>query len=123
MKKRINNVLKANLILLLILFGYYFINKYTGFYIPCLFHEITGLKCPGCGITHLVFDLLNFRIIEAFYDNPLVFIYLPFIIMYYFYMIYLYIYDKKDKIISKIPNYVWGLLITITILFGILRNL
>ncbi len=123
MKKRINNVLKANLVLLLILVGYYFINKYTGFYIPCVFYEITGYKCPGCGITHLVFDLLNFKIIDAFHENPLVFIYLPFIIAYYIYMIYLYIHDKKDKVLVKIPNYVWGILIAITIAFGIIRNI
>lgn len=123
MKKRINNVLKANLILLLILVGYCFINKYTGFYIPCLFNEITGYKCPGCGITHLVFDLLNFKIVDAFYENPLVFIYLPFIIAYYIYMTYLYIHDKKDKVLVKIPNYAWGILIAITIAFGIIRNI
>ncbi len=123
MKKRINNVLKANLVLLLILLGYYFINKYTGFYVPCIIYEITGFKCPGCGITHLVFDLLNFKIVDAFNDNPLVFIYSPFIISYYIYMIYLYIYDKKDKVLVKIPNYVWGIIIAITIIYGVVRNL
>lgn len=123
MKKRIIKVLEANLILLLILVGYYFINKYTGFYIPCVFQELTGYKCPGCGITHLVFDLLNFKFVDAFYDNPLVFIYMPFILTYYFYMIYLYVHNKKDKFMNKIPNYVWGILIGITILYGIIRNL
>lgn len=123
MKKRIIKVLEANLILLLILVGYYFINKYTGFYIPCVFQELTGYKCPGCGITHLVFDLLNFKFVDAFYDNPLVFIYMPFILAYYFYMIYLYVHNKKDKFMNKIPNYVWGILIGITILYGIIRNL
>ena len=122
MKKRIIEVLKANAILLLILFTYYIINRYTGIYIPCLFREFTGYKCPGCGVTHLVFDLINFKFVDAFYENPLVFIYLPFIIAYYIYRIYIYIYDKKDKITSKIPNYVWGILIAITILFGIVRN-
>ncbi len=122
MKLRIIKVIKANLILLLIFFAYYFINKYFGFYIPCVFYEITGFKCPGCGITHMLFDLINFRFLEAFYDNPLVFIYLPFIIGYYIYNIYLYIQNKKDKIFIKIPYYVWGILIIITILYGIVRN-
>ena len=123
MKIRKAKVLKANIILLLILIIYYFINKITGLYIPCIFHEITGLKCPGCGITHLIFNLLNFKIADAFHDNPLVFIYLPFIAVYYFYMIYLYIYGKRDKILIKIPNFVWGIIIGITIAFGILRNI
>ena len=28
--------------------------------IPCIFHEITGLRCPGCGITHALMCLLRF---------------------------------------------------------------
>lgn len=28
--------------------------------IPCLFHNITGLKCPGCGMTHAMIALLKF---------------------------------------------------------------
>lgn len=122
MKIRIINVLKANIFLLLILILYYYINKYTGFYIPCIFREITGLKCPGCGITHMIFDMLNFRFVEAFYENPLVFIYFPFIVAYYFYMTYLYIYNKKDNFLTKISNYTWVVLIVITIIYGIVRN-
>ena len=70
MNKRIIHVVKIYIILLLILLIYYFINKYTGIYIPCVFHEITGYKCPGCGITRLFFHLINFQIKEAFFDNP-----------------------------------------------------
>ncbi len=122
MKKRLIKVIIRDGLLLLILISYYFINKKTGFYIPCIFHEITGYKCPGCGITHLVFSLLKLNIHEAFISNPLVFIYMPFIIIYFVYLDYLYIYDKKDKIIKKIPNFVWIILIIITLLYGILRN-
>ena len=122
MRLRILKVIKANLILLLIFFTYYFINKFTGLYIPCIFHEITGFKCPGCGITHLLFDLLNLKIVEAYHENPLVFMYLPFIVAYYFYMTYLYIYNKKDKILIKIPKYIQIILIIITILYGFIRN-
>ena len=123
MRFRIRKVLEANVILLLILFTYYFINKYTGFFIPCIFREVTGYKCPGCGVTHLVFDLIQFKFVEAFYENPLIFILLPFIVIYYVYMTYLYIYNKKEKVISKVPNYVWGIMIVITILYGIIRNI
>ena len=84
-------------------------------YIPCFFRMITGFKCPGCGITHLLFHLVEFKFDEAFYDNPLVFIYLPFILVYYIYNIYLYVYNKRDNIIVNIPEFVWMIIICITI--------
>ena len=119
MKKRLMKVIIRDVLLLLILIGYYFFNKYTGIYVPCIIHEITGLKCPGCGITHLVFALFHLNIKEAFNSNPLVFIYMPFIIFYFTYLDYLYIYEKKDKILKRIPNWVWIILIIITLAYGV----
>ena len=123
MKKRIQKIIIRDILLLIILVGYYFFNKYTGIYIPCIIHEITGYKCPGCGITHLVFALLHLDFHEAFISNPLVFIYMPFMIAYFIYYDYLYIYQKKDKIICKIPNWVWVILIIVTLGYGVLRNM
>lgn len=122
MKKRLNRVIRIYIILLLILVAYYYVNMYTGIFIPCIFRELTGFKCPGCGITHMFFDLINFRFKDAFYDNPLVFIYLPFIIVYFIYISYLYVYDRKDKILVKIPNVFLIILIIITMIYGIIRN-
>ena len=123
MKKKKKKVLLIYLVLLIIFIAYYILNKTTGFYIPCIFHEITGLDCPGCGITRCLFDLVNLRIKDAFLVNPLVFIYLPFIIVYFLYKSYLYIYNKKDKILVKIPNYVMYIILVITIIYGVLRNI
>ena len=123
MRKRILNVIKIYVILLLVFIGYYYINKYTGFYIPCIIREITGFKCPGCGITHCLFAIYNLNFKEAFYHNPLVFIYLPFIVAYFIYETYLYIYDKSDKILVKIPKVFEIILILITILYGVFRNI
>ena len=123
MKQRLRRVLLTYLGLIIIFIAYYFINKTTGFYIPCIFHEITGLDCPGCGITRCLFHLINLRIADAFKANPLVFIYLPFIVAYFIYQSYLYVYQKKDKILVKIPNYVMYILLVITIIYGIVRNI
>ena len=123
MKKRLQHVIRNYLIILIIFISYFFINKYTGFGIPCLFYEITGYKCPGCGITRCLFAILHLNFKEAFNYNPLVFIYLPFIIAYFIYYDYLYIYNKKDKILVKIPSVFSYILLGITILYGILRNI
>ena len=123
MKKRLNKIIIRDLIIILLIIGYYFLNKYTEFSVPCIFKKITGYDCPGCGVTRMVFAIIRLDFKKAFYYNPLVFIYLPFIIFFFGYNDYLYIYNKKDKVISKIPNYVWIILIIITILFGIIRNI
>ena len=36
-----------------------------GVRIPCLFYCITGLRCPGCGVTDLCLALLHGRFLEA----------------------------------------------------------
>ena len=107
----------------MILIGYYFLNKNYHVAIPCIFHEITGLYCPGCGTTRLIFALLKGNIDAAYNYNRLVFIMLPFIILYSLYMIYLYIVNKEDKILNRIPKSFEYILIFIILLFGILRNI
>ena len=38
---------------------YAVIVKMLGRGIPCVFHDITGLRCPGCGMTHAMTALLR----------------------------------------------------------------
>lgn len=40
--------------------------------VPCLFHEFTGLYCPGCGGTRAVKSLLHGNLILSFLYHPLV---------------------------------------------------
>ena len=37
--------------------AYYLLLVHFNIGIPCLFNVITNLKCPGCGITHLILNL------------------------------------------------------------------
>jgi hypothetical protein len=43
----------------------------------CLLHRLTGLDCPGCGMTRAVQSTLHGRIAEAFRFNPLGMLALP----------------------------------------------
>lgn len=45
---------------------------FTRFRFPCMFHEITGLYCPGCGGTRAVKALFGGHIIKSFLYNPVV---------------------------------------------------
>lgn len=51
--------------------------KITGISIPCLFREITGLKCPGCGITTFFMNMFRGDIKTAISANPSLVIVLP----------------------------------------------
>lgn len=53
--------------------------SYAHFGIPCMFHIITGLKCPGCGITASLMSILHFDFYSALKYNmfiPLIIIYI-----------------------------------------------
>lgn len=46
-------------------------NGPSGMGLPgCLFHRLTGLECPGCGMTRATHAALHGRIGEAFRFNP-----------------------------------------------------
>lgn len=115
--------MKKNIKECLILITFFLITLilyYLNIPIPCLFHKITGLKCPGCGITRMFVSLLKLDIITAFNYNPLCFIYLILAILYLNYYSICIITKNKPK---KINQKIWTILLIITILFGIIRNI
>jgi len=115
MKKNIKECLILITFFLIIILLYY-----LNIPIPCIFHEITGLKCPGCGITRMFVSILHLNFIDAFYYNPLCFIYLILTIIY---LIYYSICIFKKKTPKKINQKIWIILLIITVLFGIIRNI
>ncbi len=44
---------------------------------PCLFHKLTGLYCPGCGSTRMLYYLLHGHPILAVQQNALAMVILP----------------------------------------------
>lgn len=50
----------------------FFFNPGThGFYPACVFHSLTGLNCPGCGMTRALHALLHGNVLLALQDNAL----------------------------------------------------
>lgn len=115
MKNKNNKILKL-LLCFLILLGYYFLNKYFDFSIPCLFHELTNLYCPGCGITRMLFSLIKLDFYQAFRYNPLVFIL-------FFICIFIQILSIFIRRKIKIPEYIYYVLLIIVFIYWIFRNL
>lgn len=123
MKKRILKVVFFFLTIVSIIVIYYYIFKKFGIAIPCLFHKITGLHCPGCGLTRMLIALWKGNIKEAFMYNQLLFILLPFFLIDVIYSIYLYITAKEDQIRKRIPKYVPTILMIVLLIWGVIRNL
>ncbi len=42
------------------------------FSVPCLFHAVTGLYCPGCGGTRAVQVLFEGKFLLSFFYHPIV---------------------------------------------------
>ena len=118
-KEKINKSKKIVLVSILLTITYLYLNKRFSFYIPCLFHKITHLYCPGCGITRMILSILKLNFYQAFRYNPLLFIMMPFIILYELLYYINWIQDKDFKISNKI----WYTLLIITIIYTILRNI
>lgn len=49
-----------------------FFKKLLGIGMPCAFHSITGLYCPGCGGTRAVRAFLHGDILMSFQYHPIV---------------------------------------------------
>ena len=112
----------TKVIILLTVFITILIIYSTGIKIPCIFHMITGFYCPGCGITRCIIAILNFKFYQAFRYNPLILILLPFLTLYIIYKIYIWLFNKEDKITSKLTGCPIYCLIIVLIVYGILRN-
>ena len=48
------------------------------FYPHCVFHDLTGLQCPGCGTTRALHHLLHGDVAGAFRLNAMLFVAVPF---------------------------------------------
>ena len=81
------------------------------FYPPCVFHQLTGLQCPGCGATRAVFHLLHGDIAGAFRLNQFLFLVVPFVMI-----------GMQWPSFLKRPAVAWTA-VFVTAGYGVIRNL
>lgn len=101
---------------------YYLINQLTGFAIPCPLNFVTGLHCPGCGISRMFIALLKLDFVSAFRANSAILLALPLAIILAVSMTINYI-KKGTAVTSKWQNALIIFLIVYLITFGVLRNI
>lgn len=93
-----------------------------GFGLPCPFHAVTGLLCPGCGVTRMGLRLLQGDVFGAFSANPVLFCLLP--VLAALLAVHLGRYVKTGE--GKTPRWeerCWLALAAVFLVWGVARNL
>lgn len=75
--RRRRRVLAGGGVLLAAGLGYALWVRATGLALPCPFHAVTGLQCPGCGVTRMCLALLRGDLADAWAANPVLLLLLP----------------------------------------------
>ncbi|MCC8066460.1 MAG: DUF2752 domain-containing protein [Clostridiales bacterium] len=90
--------------------------------IPCLFHLLTGYKCPGCGVTHMCLALLEGDWESACQANPGLFFSLPVLAVFLFWYVVRYI-RSGSRSFGSAQTVLGVVLVVYYLLYGIYGNL
>ncbi len=119
---RLKAVLKNAGIILLIGFVYFIFVKLTPFGIPCVFNLLTGLHCPGCGVSRMFISLASLNFKAAFSYNAYIMIVGPIAAIFVIRHYVLYILNGKQKP-KKFETVLLVIAFVLMVIFGILRNI
>lgn len=109
-------IIAAGAILLL----YFFVEPKNGNLPKCIFHQLTDLYCPGCGVQRSFHALLNGHVLRAIDYNLMFILFLPLIV----YFIMTFLLDKKYSPSSFIYTKKFSLSILVFVIsFWVLRNI
>ena len=122
MRERAKRVLAISAVVLLSGCAYLFLYTTTGLGVPCIFHLITGLNCPGCGITRMILSLLKLDWKSAFHFNAVLFCMMPFFMFLFVFWICRYIRLGTQKL-PKPMEIICFVAVGVLLVWGILRNM
>ena len=115
-----NRIKKLLILILGVALGILIHVKYLS--IPCLFHTLFKIPCPGCGMTRAFRNILSFNFAESISYNILgipFFIFLIFLILFFIYDI---IKDKntvETKVIKFLEKYAIVIIILLVVSISI----
>lgn len=121
-KKRLWQLGKPILEILLLGVAYVIFVKITGWGLPCPIKLVTGKYCPGCGISRMLLAMLQLDFESAYYANRLLFFLLPVMLLYGLIKGIRYIKTGKEgqNLIEQIAILI---VCIITIAFWVMRNM
>ena len=96
--------------------------RLSGLSIPCPFHAVTGLLCPGCGVTRMCLALLTLDFAAAWQANPVLLLLLPILAALLLRQAARYVKTGRSTLSRRESALVWGMA-AVLLLWGIARNL
>lgn len=94
----------------------------AGFFPACPFHALTGLNCPGCGLTRGFHALFHGDILSALHFNAMLPVYLLFFLYLFVWLASILIRGRGLDFQAFSPYKISGFLI-LTLAFAVVRNL
>lgn len=102
--------------------GYAFFSSVFHWGIPCPIHAVTGLYCPGCGVSRMSLALLRLDVTEAASWNIGVMVALPFAAVVFVYQAVRYV-KTGDARMRRWQDVLIWVMIGWLLVFTVLRNL
>lgn len=103
------------------LFVYFRFNPAESAFFPkCIFLQLTGFKCPGCGSQRAIHCLLHFDIPGAFRFNALLVMSIPLLVLMTFFSVFKQRFTKWHNALSSL--WLISIVFVATIAWWILRN-
>ena len=120
--KRLRKIIISTAVVLTVGFLYYLFIRISGRAVGCIIYEITGLYCPGCGVTRAVLSLLELDFQRAIHNNAFIVAYMLPTLVFACIRGWKYVKGKnlKYNIIEKI--FVVSIIV-FAIVFDLLRNI
>lgn len=122
MKQRLTQICFWVVLVLVIGILYGIFVGVTGWGVPCVIYEITGFRCPGCGITHMCVAIMQGDFILAMRHNVVLFFLSPILVLVLGDYLIRYIRTGHWKM-RKWQNIAVYIMIVILIIFAIVRNI
>jgi hypothetical protein len=97
------------------------------FFPKCHFHQLTGLHCPGCGVTRALHAALNGHVTQALAYNLLAPLLIPVIGVMILRVLWAWLWDKstssQQALSQRWMHWMPWVLLGVLITFGVLRNI
>lgn len=102
--------------------GYALWVNLTHLSIPCPIHAVTGLQCPGCGVTRMCLALLRLDFSGAWKANPVLLVLLVPMGGLLLYRMVCYIREGHTPS-KRWETLVWGSMAVLLLIWGVVRNI